>query len=145
MEQLREDQPPSPARERAILPPCTAAEARERVTRLLELHLGTTAGRVADATVTVADALLVTSELATNAIRHGKGITAFQARIHRDCLVLTIADGSDEMPRRCEPSLTGAPALGGYGWALACRLASRVTVTRHSGGGKSVTAHLPLM
>lgn len=144
MEQLRNQRPPAAARE-PIPPPDTAAEARERVIHLLELHFGTAGAELQDDTVTVADALLVTSELATNAIRHGGGITAFQARIHRDCLILTIADGSDEMPRRCEPSTNGTPALGGYGWALACRLARRVTIARHGGGGKTVTAHLPLL
>lgn len=129
----------------AIRPPDTAAEARDRVTRLLDLHFGRTGAELGDDSVTAADALLVTSELATNAIRHGGGITAFRARIHRDCLILTVTDGSDELPRRGRIPEPDGSSLGGYGWALACRLARRVTVTRHSGGGKSVTALLPLL
>ncbi|MFR9676981.1 ATP-binding protein [Streptomyces sp. TR06-5] len=146
MERVRRERfSAGPAGEPLLPPPLTAAEARDRVTHLLGRHFGE-AGRASPGDeVVVADALLVTSELATNAIRHAGGITAFRARIHRDRLIVTVSDGSDAVPRRQELSTTGRSQPGGYGWALTCRLARRLVVTRHHGGGKSVTAHLPLL
>lgn len=72
--------------------PVTAAAARARVRELLHR-----AGIDLDS-VTAADALLVTSELVTNAIRHGGGITAFHTEIADDALHLSVSDASPRAP-----------------------------------------------
>ncbi|MFJ4920303.1 ATP-binding protein [Streptomyces sp. NPDC088725] len=75
----------------------------------------------------IADALLVTSELTTNAVRHGGGITRFEARIADDCLVLLIADRSSAPPAAL-PRQGEDPSQGGYGWPLIRRLTREITV-----------------
>ncbi|MCX4775417.1 ATP-binding protein [Streptomyces sp. NBC_01264] len=49
--------------------------------------------------VTTADALLVTSELVTNAIRHGGGLIAFCAEITGEALRVCVSDGARTLPR----------------------------------------------
>ncbi|MFD3325007.1 ATP-binding protein [Streptomyces sp. NPDC058701] len=105
--------------------PVTAAAARATVGELLRR-----AGVDPDG-VTAADALLVTSELVTNAIRHGGGITAFHAEIADGALHLSVSDAN---PRTPVPR-TGSPDHpGGYGWPLVQRLTERIDISSHSGG-----------
>ncbi|OKK21923.1 hypothetical protein AMK16_01350 [Streptomyces sp. CB00455] len=114
--------------------PATAAAARETIGALLQ-HAG-----ISLDSVTAADALLVTSELATNAIRHGGGITAFHGDIADDALHLTIGDTS---PRAPAPR-TGSPDHpGGYGWPLIQRLTEHINITVHP-GGKTISTTLRL-
>ncbi|MCY0940354.1 ATP-binding protein [Streptomyces antarcticus] len=105
--------------------PATAAAARARVCELLRR-----AGISLDS-VTAADALLVTSELVTNAIRHGGGITAFHTEIADDALILSVSDAS---PRAPVPRTGSVDHPGGYGWPLVQRLAERVDISSHPGG-----------
>ncbi|APU38570.1 hypothetical protein BSL84_01055 [Streptomyces sp. TN58] len=134
--------PPGPQRHRADAvggrrhdaPPGSAAEARERVRELLLL-----AGVSLDSVI-AADALLVTSELVTNAIRHGYGVSAFQADIAGDVLRLTIADANPRLPA----ARTGTVEHpGGYGWPLIQRLAEHVDC-RTRPDGKTITTALRL-
>ncbi|MFJ5026393.1 ATP-binding protein [Streptomyces goshikiensis] len=114
--------------------PASAATARSRVRDLLRR-----AGVSLDS-VTAADVLLVTSELVTNAIRHGGGLTAFHAEITDDALFLSVADASPHPPL----PRTGTPDRpGGYGWPLVQRLADHVDVRSH-GSGKTISAELRL-
>ncbi len=90
------------------------------------------------------DALLATSELATNAILHGGGITAFDATITAEGLDVTIADKSEELPALSGEPGDDFPRLGGYGWAVIRRLAKIIQITVRPGGGKTLSVLLPL-
>ncbi|MFD3328357.1 ATP-binding protein [Streptomyces sp. NPDC058701] len=108
----------------------TPATARHHVTELLRA-----AGASLDS-VTAADALLVTSELVTNAMRHGGGITRFHAALIGDTLHLTVSDASPHHPA-LRPAARGR--VGGFGWPLIQRLTDHVGITSLPGGGKSIT------
>ncbi|MFE2291822.1 ATP-binding protein [Streptomyces sp. NPDC059452] len=122
--------------------PRSAAEARDTVARLLADEFGgLTDETLAD--VVVADALLVTSEIVTNALRHAGGVTGFSARITEGGLRLVVEDADPRHPVRQEPT-PGTVGEGGYGWALVHRLTAHLTVTPH-GGGKRIVAVVPLV
>ncbi|MFF4364731.1 ATP-binding protein [Streptomyces sp. NPDC001594] len=115
----------------AAPPPESAAAAREHVRELLLL-----AGVSLDS-VPAADALLVTSELVTNAIRHGHGVTAFRADVADGVLSLSITDANPRPPT----ARTGTvDRPGGYGWPLVQRLAERVDCTTRADGKTITTA-----
>lgn len=120
-------------------PTTTAGEARDTVRRLLDDHYGV---RGEPSGTEVADALLVTSELVTNANRHGGGLTAFSAHVVHGELMLQITDRSPLSPHVLEAE-RGTP--GGFGWALASRLCRTLYVRPlPHGGGKTIVACLPL-
>ncbi|MDX6760235.1 MULTISPECIES: ATP-binding protein [Streptomyces] len=122
------------AGDRHTAPPDSAAAARERVRRLLLL-----AGVDLDSVI-AADVLLVTSELVTNAIRHGDGVTAFGAHIADGVLRLSIADANPRLPA----ARTGTvDRPGGYGWPLVQRLAEHVDCSTRP-DGKTITTALRL-
>jgi hypothetical protein len=125
--------------------PVSAAGARAAVLGVLESRFcGRGNARLDD--VVVADALLVTSELVTNAIRHGGGLTVFSAEVDADTLRVCVGDASPEHP--VGPISAVSPddtiRIGGYGWPLVHSLAHRVTVVPHR-EGKIISALLPLM
>ncbi|MEU6890529.1 ATP-binding protein [Streptomyces sp. NPDC046557] len=120
--------------------PSDAAEARSIVAALLNAAPGTVGSPVGG--TARADILLVTSELITNAFRHGGGLTGFDAELGRDGMTLTVGDASDDVPRTA-PSHS-AMSEGGFGWELVCLLADQVSVTLHPDGGKSIRVRLPL-
>ncbi|MEU1485957.1 ATP-binding protein [Streptomyces sp. NPDC005752] len=123
------------------LAPRNAAAAREAVTHLLaSWPSGPAAKGLAE--VVVADALLVTSELVTNAFRHGGGLTGFTAELTGEGLLLAVADASTDAPVT-SPHPPRTAHVGGYGWPLVCRLAERVSITFHP-GGKRITALIAL-
>ncbi|MEV1052081.1 ATP-binding protein [Streptomyces sp. NPDC049887] len=122
--------------------PTSAAAARDRVDRLLEDHFRE-APQHRPPTLVLTDALLVASELVTNAIRHGGGITGFAARVTDEGLELTVRDRNPAVPVvRLRPDGQTFP-VGGYGWPLVQRLATgiRIAPLRE---GKSITVLLPL-
>lgn len=123
---------------RTGLVPVDAAEARRRVTDLL----GAALERPSTQDPVVADALLVTSELVTNALRHAGGVTAFEAMADRVGLRLVVEDASDALPTTKAPTADFTP--GGYGWPMICRLATSVTVSLLPAGGKRIQVFLPL-
>ncbi|MEU0990993.1 ATP-binding protein [Streptomyces sp. NPDC005953] len=117
--------------------PVTASAARDVVRQLLG-----SGDRYARST-TLTDALLVTSELVTNAVRHGGGVASFSAQLRDEAtLCITVGDHSVEFPRAALPARDFAP--GGYGWPLIQRLCDVVTVTPTS-TGKTVHAHLRMV
>ncbi|MDQ0795779.1 ATP-binding protein [Streptomyces sp. B1I3] len=122
--------------------PRNAAAARDAVTRLLEAQFCGLGGE-GPADVVVADALLVTSELVTNAVRHGGGLTGFRAEIIGDGLLLTVTDASTRPPVTTERDPAAAPD-GGYGWLLVRRLAKRVAIT-YLPDGKHIVALVALV
>ncbi|MFF4319527.1 ATP-binding protein [Streptomyces sp. NPDC001568] len=107
----------------------TPAAARHAVAELLGQ-----AGVSLDS-VTAADALLVTSELITNAIRHGGGITSLRTVLVDGALHLAVSDANPHAPfaRPAEPEHPG-----GFGWPLIQRLAERVEISP-SADGKTIT------
>lgn len=86
------------------------------------------------------DALLVVSELVTNALLHAGAVTRFSARLVGDELLLRVGDSSGDVPRT-RASAPGSP--GGHGWKIVQRLCARVQVDREP-DGKTVTAVLAL-
>jgi anti-sigma regulatory factor (Ser/Thr protein kinase) len=94
----------------------------------------------------VVDLLLVTSELVTNAIRHGRGVAGFEVTETRDGLRLTVRDNSEVVPLGAlGPSAVPGHHRGhGYGWPLIIRLARDITVERCPGGGKAISVVVPL-
>ncbi|MEU9233888.1 ATP-binding protein [Streptomyces subrutilus] len=114
--------------------PVTAAAARARVSDLLEQAGVSLAG------VAAADALLATSELVTNAIRHGGGITAMTSRVADGMLHLSVSDADPRPPA----ARSGSPEQpGGFGWPLIQHLAQHVSVSTHT-TGKTISITLRL-
>lgn len=95
----------------------------------------------------VDDVLLVTSELVTNAFRHGGRLTAFETEVTDEGLRITVGDASTESPAESAdvgPKVrAGAARIGGYGWPLVRLLASRVSISFHA-GGKRITVLMAL-
>ena len=119
--------------------PLRPADARRAV-------LGVVASRaVPCAAEALDDALLVTSELTTNAILHGGGVTGFHVDVDGCAVRVSVSDRSDEVP-------VAAPAAddrdrwrpGGRGWPIVCRLARDVEIAGMPSGGKRITAVVPL-
>lgn len=123
--------------------PRTAMQARDRVQSLIESS-GILRGASGPGGDVVSDALLVTSELATNAIRHGGGIVGFSASVSADGLLLAVADASGDHPVALVRH-PGAFPVGGFGWPLICRLARSVEIlSAPPGGGKRIEVLVPL-
>lgn len=87
------------------------------------------------------DAVLVTSELVTNAIRHGGGLTGFSVTVLDDSCEVTVTDRSTRLPSARTSRCTIHP--GGFGWPIVHRLANAVAVTVTS-TGKTIRVILPL-
>ncbi|MFD3803077.1 ATP-binding protein [Streptomyces sp. NPDC058619] len=117
-------------------------QARDRVQSLIESSgiLPEVSGPGGDV---LSDALLVTSELATNAIRHGGGIVGFSASVSADGLLLAVADASADHPVILVRQ-PGTFPVGGFGWPLICRLARSVEILPAAPGGKRIEVLVPL-
>lgn len=122
--------------------PSTAGEARAHVRTLLTTAFRSRSKRPVDE-VLLADVLLVTSELVTNAMRHGGGLTGFDAVLTDAGLLLNVADASADPPVVTDPARRGTDGAGGFGWPLICRLAGHVAITPRP-DGKQITALIPL-
>ncbi|RAN18831.1 hypothetical protein A3800_17995 [Streptomyces badius] len=127
---------PAPAeRSVRIAAPLKARGARAEVSRLL-------AGVAGERCVN--DALLVVSELISNADRHGGGLREFAAGVEDGHLWLEVADHSEVLPR------SGAhdPLVpGGFGWSLVRRLSADARIrpwTAGDGPGKTIVVFLRL-
>jgi anti-sigma regulatory factor (Ser/Thr protein kinase) len=93
----------------------------------------------------LSDALLVTSELTTNAILHGGGITDFRVDVEGPRLRVSVCDRSSAVPVAVDQvDQHGRWHVGGRGWPIVCRLAKDVRVTGLPSGGKCITAVVPL-
>ncbi|MEW2288276.1 ATP-binding protein [Streptomyces sp. NPDC047841] len=123
--------------------PCRPAEARRTVERVM-----TERCRARDlpcAHEAVEDALLVTSELTTNALLHGGGITGFAVDVDGGGVRVSVSDDSDDLPVTDPAGDEPAhPHPGGRGWPIVCRLASDIRVAELPSGGKCITAVVPL-
>ncbi|MFJ9562492.1 ATP-binding protein [Streptomyces fuscichromogenes] len=96
------------------------------------------------------DILLVTSELTTNAILHGGGITGFDVHVDGCAVRVSVSDRSDETPV-AERALDERAVdererwrTGGRGWPIVCRLARDVEVAGLPCGGKRITVVVSL-
>ncbi|MFF3645285.1 ATP-binding protein [Streptomyces sp. NPDC002564] len=123
--------------------PATASEARGQVVAVLQAradHCGTAVGERA-----LADILLVVSELLTNALRHGGGVTRFEVGARAEEIRVTVGDRSTDLPRRrtVDQQRARAGGEGGYGWPLVHQLATGITITLER-DGKLITVTLPL-
>ncbi|MFI1469295.1 ATP-binding protein [Streptomyces wuyuanensis] len=116
--------------------PGTAAEARERVRRLLDGLAGAPLPQGV-----VNDILLVTSELVTNALRHGGGIAAFRAELVGGAVRVSVTDRSPTPPSSAPRRRVATP--GGFGWPLVQRLSRSVAVTP-ARDGKTIEAVVSL-
>ncbi|MFD3663592.1 ATP-binding protein [Streptomyces sp. NPDC058659] len=79
----------------------------------------------------VDDLLLITSELVTNAHRHGGGITGFGLKVGRDRVTVSVSDASGDSPLY---ELHKELRPGGFGWPIVLRLCREVTVDTHPHG-----------
>ncbi|MFC8594605.1 ATP-binding protein [Streptomyces atroolivaceus] len=87
----------------------------------------------------LADTLvLVVSELATNALRHGGGRFTLRLSAGPGTVTAAVSDPSPAPPRGRTPDLDGA--TGGFGWHMVRRLTQALTVTPGPGAGKTVCA-----
>jgi anti-sigma regulatory factor (Ser/Thr protein kinase) len=85
----------------------------------------------------VEDLRLVTSELATNAIRHAQTTLTVTLQGDNESVLLTVRDGSALAPL---PRLAPVVETGGRGLAIVDRLSHRWGTTPSADGGKSVWA-----
>jgi anti-sigma regulatory factor (Ser/Thr protein kinase) len=86
------------------------------------------------------DAVLVLSELVTNALRHGRGAVGVAAAINqRGLLYVEVSDAGDELPVKLDPD---PMRVGGVGLQIVDRLSVDWGVTPFP-GGKTVWARLP--
>ncbi|MFI8391924.1 ATP-binding protein [Streptomyces sp. NPDC085540] len=126
--------------------PRTAVQARDRVRALLESSAVVRVG-TADGEAFLTDALLVTSELVTNAIRHGGGLLGFDASLCAGGTGLRIAvtDAVSTAPQSPPARPAGAAAgRGGYGWPLVHRLTRSMRIIPAAHGGKRIEVVVPL-
>lgn len=122
----------------------SAATARDHVLAVLRGRERASAAQPNDQAVT--DLLLVTSELVSNAIRHGGGLVAFAATPTREGVRLHVHDRSAEIPSTAfgPGALPAGDTVGGYGWPLIITLARDIAIERCPDGGKIVTVLVPL-
>lgn len=93
----------------------------------------------------LSDAVLVASELTTNAMLHGGGVTDFHVDVVGPDVRVSVSDRSDEPPVVVSPAeRRGRRRPGGHGWPIVCRLACDVHVSCLPSGGKCITAVVPL-
>ncbi|MFF5184683.1 ATP-binding protein [Streptomyces sp. NPDC000345] len=123
--------------------PCRPADVRRAVRRAVAGRCGATGCPYDEEAL--CDALLVASELTTNAILHGGGVTAFDVGIHGRAVRVSVSDRSDRLPVSAEPrDEQGRYRSGGRGWPIVCRLARDVRVADLPSGGKRITAEVPV-
>ncbi|MFF7731589.1 MULTISPECIES: ATP-binding protein [unclassified Streptomyces] len=123
--------------------PCKPAEARRAVERAVAERCRAT--HTPCDTDALSDALLVVSELTTNAILHGGGVTDFQVDVDGPRVRVSVSDRSDALPvtvPRTDPH--GRLRHGGHGWPIVCRLSRDVRVSDLPAGGKCITAVVAL-
>ncbi|MEV6959975.1 ATP-binding protein [Streptomyces sp. NPDC051207] len=134
---------PSGARTAGRPRPYKPAEARRAVERAVAERCRT-AHRPCDADA-LSDAVLVASELTTNALLHGGGITDFRVDVTGRDVRVSVSDRSAEPPVVVPPADGQARRRpGGHGWPIVCRLACDVHVSCLPTGGKCITAVVPL-
>ncbi|MER6070752.1 ATP-binding protein [Streptomyces sp. NPDC001817] len=134
---------PATRREPCRRVPCGPSDARRTVERVVAERCRARA--ISCGPAAMEDALVVTSELTTNAILHGGGITGFDVAVDSGGVRVSVSDRSDELPVAVAPAdERGYTRLGGRGWPIVCRLSRDVRVAQLPCGGKRITAVVPL-
>ncbi|MFE1049246.1 ATP-binding protein [Streptomyces olivaceus] len=124
--------------------PRRPADARRAVERAVTGRRGLVGRQPCDADA-VSDAVLVASELTTNAILHGGGITDFRVEVESIGVRLSVCDRSHDLPVALPATdERGRRRPGGRGWPIVCRLARDVRVADLPSGGKCITVVVPL-
>jgi anti-sigma regulatory factor (Ser/Thr protein kinase) len=125
--------------------PCRPSDVRTAIRRAVAGRCGATGCPYDEEALS--DALLVASELTTNAILHGGGITGFDVDVDADgqTVRVSVSDRSDRLPVATDPfDEQGRRRTGGRGWPIVCRLARDVRVSDLPSGGKRITAVVPV-
>jgi anti-sigma regulatory factor (Ser/Thr protein kinase) len=123
--------------------PCRPSDVRSAIRRAVAGRGRTTGGPYDEEALS--DALLVASELTTNAILHGGGITDFDVDVDGPAVRVSVSDRSDRLPVVSDPlDEQGRRRTGGRGWPIVCRLARDVRVSGLPSGGKRITAVVPV-
>ncbi|WP_037853858.1 ATP-binding protein [Streptomyces sp. NRRL S-340] len=131
--------PPGAARSEA----CRPADARQAVADVITACCR--AGHPPCDAHAVSDAQLVASELTTNAILHGGGVTDFHVDVVGPEVRVCVSDRSDRLPVARPPTdPQGRFRSGGHGWPIVCRLARDVQVRDLPTGGKCISAVVSL-
>lgn len=118
---------------------CEPAEARRAVERAVTERCRAT--RTHCDQEALGDALLVVTELTTNAILHGGGVTDFRVDVLGTGVRVSVSDRSDRLPVTRRPAdPRRRQRVGGHGWPIVCRLARDVRVSQLPAGGKCITA-----
>ncbi|MFD5574209.1 ATP-binding protein [Streptomyces cadmiisoli] len=117
-----------------------ARRARHALAQYLS-HRGLLRGPDGHRSEQVECALLVVSELVTNACRHTPGPRHLGMAVRGGCLLLEVSDRSRTMPRVVPPEERGAS--GGFGFGLVAALAEDWTV-RTDSRGKAIRVTIPL-
>lgn len=135
-------QPPGTVRA-ALQHPYRPAQVREAVQRAVCERCRTT-HTPCDAAA-LADALLVASELTTNAILHGGGVTDVRVDVVEPGVRVSVSDRSTELPV-ARPAAGPRERLtpGGHGWPIVCLLSRDIRVRDLPAGGKCISALVPL-
>lgn len=122
---------------------CHPADARRAVERVVAERCRITHTQCDPGAL--GDALLVASELASNAMLHGGGVTDFRVDVAGPCLCVSVSDRSAELPVIRPPvDARGRRRSGGLGWPIVCRLSRDVRVSELPAGGKCITAMVEL-
>lgn len=87
------------------------------------------------------DVRLVTSELVSNAVRHGGVVISLEIELDSTGVTISVSDGNSVLP---EPRSAGDEEEGGRGFALVDATTLDWGVTQEASGGKRVWARLPL-
>ena len=123
--------------------PCRPSDVRRAIRRAVAGR-GRTTGSPYDEDA-LSDALLVASELTTNAILHGGGITDFDVDVDGPSVRVSVSDRSDRLPVVSDArDDQGRLRADGRGWPIVCRLACDVRVSGLPSGGKRITAVVPV-
>ncbi|MFF9978555.1 ATP-binding protein [Streptomyces erythrochromogenes] len=85
-------------------------------------------------------ALLLISELVTNAVRHTSGGCMLEVCLVSDGIDIEVTDTSDAEPETSRPDRRGE---GGWGWHLVNRLGTDVGIRHHAAGGKTIHVRVP--
>ncbi|WP_221350807.1 ATP-binding protein [Streptomyces beigongshangae] len=124
--------------------PCTPAEVREEVRNALAEARRSRRHNALGGDEIIGDALLVASELTTNAMLHGGGVTGFEVTFDDEDVRLSVYDRSQEFPApKQHTGERGFMRPGGHGWPIVCRLARDITISELRTGGKRITAVVP--
>ncbi|MFJ1709321.1 ATP-binding protein [Kitasatospora sp. NPDC088346] len=129
-----------PVQLRVAVPPRPDALATARHLTRAFLALRTSADGPPAPEAVVEDALLLVTELVSNALRHAPGLCRLRLSLYPYRLIVEVEDSSPVLPKLRPADLTGRG--GGVGLNAVHRLAAHVRTVPLTGAGKRVEAEL---